>query len=140
MLLETGSRLGPYEITSAIGTSGTSKVCRARETRLGREVVIKVLPRELAEQYLERYARKRKASWREDARRIKSNLNPVIGNIRAKDVTRAVVRRILETIAERGASIEANRTLAVIRKIYNWAVGEDLLEVNPAYRIPVPAD
>ena len=93
---------------------------------------------ELAEQYLERYARKRKSSWREDARRIKTNLNPVIGNIRAKDVTRADVRRILETIAERGAPIEANRTLAVIRKIYNWAIGEDLLEVNPAYRIPAP--
>ena len=53
-------------------------------------------------------------------------------------MTRADVRRVLETIAERGAPIEANRTLAVIRKVYNWAIGEDLLEVNPAYRIPAP--
>ena len=62
----------------------------------------------------------------------------MIGNIRAKDVTRADVRRILETIAARGAPIEANRTLAVIRKVYNWAIAEDLLEINPAYRIPAP--
>ncbi len=47
MRLETGSRLGPYEITSAIGAGGMGEVYRARDTRLGREVAIKVLPREL---------------------------------------------------------------------------------------------
>ena len=47
MRLEPGSRLGPYEITSAIGAGGMGEVYRARDTRLGREVAIKVLPREL---------------------------------------------------------------------------------------------
>jgi eukaryotic-like serine/threonine-protein kinase len=47
MRLSTGSRLGPYEITSAIGAGGMGEVYRARDTRLGREVAIKVLPRDL---------------------------------------------------------------------------------------------
>ena len=44
MRLDTGSRLGPYEITGRIGAGGMGEVYRARDTRLGREVAIKVLP------------------------------------------------------------------------------------------------
>jgi serine/threonine protein kinase len=43
MRLESGSRLGPYEITGPIGAGGMGEVYRARDTRLGREVAIKVL-------------------------------------------------------------------------------------------------
>ena len=44
MHLTTGSRLGPYEITGAIGAGGMGEVYRAKDSRLGREVAIKVLP------------------------------------------------------------------------------------------------
>jgi Tol biopolymer transport system component len=44
MTLKTGSRLGPYEITAAIGAGGMGEVYRARDTQLGRDVAIKVLP------------------------------------------------------------------------------------------------
>jgi Tol biopolymer transport system component len=48
MRLEAGSRLGPYEISGPIGVGGMGEVYRARDTRLGREVAIKVLPREVS--------------------------------------------------------------------------------------------
>jgi eukaryotic-like serine/threonine-protein kinase len=44
MALSAGTRLGPYEIQSAIGAGGMGEVYRARDPRLGREVAIKVLP------------------------------------------------------------------------------------------------
>src|SRR5438477_8703957 len=44
MSLGPGARLGPYEILSAIGAGGMGEVYRARDTRLKREVAIKVLP------------------------------------------------------------------------------------------------
>jgi len=43
-----GSRLGPYEIFSAIGAGGMGEVYRARDTKLGRDVAIKVLPEAFA--------------------------------------------------------------------------------------------
>ena len=43
MTLITGSRLGPYEIVSSLGAGGMGEVYRARDTKLNRDVAIKVL-------------------------------------------------------------------------------------------------
>jgi serine/threonine protein kinase/tetratricopeptide (TPR) repeat protein len=48
MPLSVGARLGPYEILAPIGAGGMGEVYRARDTRLNREVAIKVLPEHLA--------------------------------------------------------------------------------------------
>ena len=49
MTLTTGSRLGPYEITAPLGAGGMGEVWKARDTRLDRNVAIKVLPAEFAQ-------------------------------------------------------------------------------------------
>ena len=48
MALQTGRRLGTYEILGPLGAGGMGEVYRARDTRLGREIAIKVLPAEVA--------------------------------------------------------------------------------------------
>ena len=49
MTIANGTKLGPYEIVSLIGAGGMGEVYRAKDTRLGRTVAIKVLPQHLAD-------------------------------------------------------------------------------------------
>ena len=48
MHLDSGTRLGPYEIVSPLGAGGMGEVCRARDTKLDREVAIKILRHDFA--------------------------------------------------------------------------------------------
>src|SRR5690349_17051370 len=62
MTLAAGTKLGPYEVLSAIGSGGMGEVYRARDTRLERIVAVKILPSHLssnpeAKQRFEREAR-----------------------------------------------------------------------------------
>ena len=62
MALDTGTRLGPYEILAPLGAGGMGEVYRARDTRLDRQVAIKVLPAgAVSSQSLERFEREAKA-------------------------------------------------------------------------------
>ncbi|MDL2717174.1 MAG: protein kinase [Acidobacteriota bacterium] len=49
MTLAAGTKLGPYEILALIGAGGMGEVYRAKDTRLGRDVAVKVLPAKFAE-------------------------------------------------------------------------------------------
>ena len=49
MPLAAGTQLGPYEIVSHLGTGGMGEVYRARDTRLGRTIAVKILPPHLAD-------------------------------------------------------------------------------------------
>jgi eukaryotic-like serine/threonine-protein kinase len=62
LVLSTGTRLGPYEIVSPLGVGGMGEVYRARDSKLGRSVAIKVLPSEVAKdpETLDRFRREAK--------------------------------------------------------------------------------
>ena len=63
MALTSGTKLGPYEIQSPLGAGGMGEVYRARDTRLGRDVAIKVLPSHLSSdsELKERFQREARA-------------------------------------------------------------------------------
>ena len=68
MFLTNGAKLGPYEIVAPLGSGGMGEVYRARDTRLGRNVAIKILPEQLSNDPV------RKQRFEREAKTI-SNLN-----------------------------------------------------------------
>jgi len=94
----------------------------------------------LAERWLERHAKIKKRSWQEDERMLRSNLLPALGAMKAEAITKSDVLRVIHGIMDRGASYQANRNLALVRTVFNWGLDHDLITVNPALRIPMPAE
>ncbi len=93
---------------------------------------------QLAELYLERHAKVEKRSWPEDERIIERELLPAWKNRKAGEIRRSDVIDLLDHIVERGAPVQANRTKALISKIFNFGIRRGLVEANPAYGIGNP--
>ncbi len=93
----------------------------------------------LAEEYLDRHARRHKRSWRQDERLLTVEVLPSWGSRAADSITRQDVIRLVEAVADRGAPIQANRVLALVRKLFNWAVEKDLAAASPAVNVRPPA-
>ena len=93
MPLLTGSRLGPYEILSAIGAGGMGEVYRARDSKLGRDVAIKVLPDAFARDSarMERFRREAKIL----ASLNHSNIASIYG-LEDSDTSHALVMELAE--------------------------------------------
>ncbi|WP_206456253.1 tyrosine-type recombinase/integrase [Aurantimonas marina] len=90
---------------------------------------------DLSELYVERYAKRNKKSWREDERVLRVDVLPVIGRTKAVAVKRRNILDIIDAKAETGALTQSTHILAVVRKMFGWAVDEDYLEVSPAVGI-----
>jgi integrase len=94
---------------------------------------------DLATDYIERYAKRHKRSWKEDDRILRAEILPAWRQRAIKDITRRDVRVLVEAIAARGAGIMANRTTALLSKLFKFALDDKLIEASPAVRITRPA-
>src|SRR5688500_13521984 len=118
MALAAGTRLGPYEIQSALGAGGMGEVYRARDTKLHRDVALKILP-ELHGADPDRLAR-----FEREARVLASLNHPHIGAIYGLEDSGGAPVLVLElvegpTLAERIAQgpLPLDEALAVARQI-----------------------
>ena len=95
--------------------------------------------RMLAEEYIEKYAKTHKRSWAEDERILKRDIYARWGAKRAAKITRRDVLNLLDDIVARGSPVQANRTLAVIRRMFNFGIDRDIIQSSPCYRIKPPS-
>jgi len=93
----------------------------------------------LASEYIKRWAKPRKRSWKEDQRILDKDVLPVWGKRKAQDITRRDVIVLLDSIVDRGAPIMANKIHAVLHKMFRFAVGRDAIPFNPVADMPKPA-
>jgi integrase len=94
---------------------------------------------ELVDAYLDKWARPRKRSAAEDERILKKDVISAWGRRKAKDITRRDVIDLLDAIVDRGSPIAANRTLACIRRMFNWALSRDIIPASPCAAVQAPA-
>lgn len=119
----------------------------------------------VARQFIERYAKPKNRSWLETARLLGLVPDPahkedadgkpipvakrpliVRGGVagewagmRVQNLTRRDLIELLDGITDRGAPIVANRTLAALRKFFNWCIQRGIVEANPATGVTPPA-
>lgn len=90
------------------------------------------------DQFIEKYAKHNTRGWKETKRVFDKYLKPELGEYRLKAVTSLHIRNLIEAMAET-APYMANRTLAYIRKFFNWAVDRELVPSSPVAAIKPPA-
>lgn len=93
---------------------------------------------ELATEYLEKHASKKK-SGEKDRQMLERDVLPKWKALKAHEVTKRDVTKLLDEIVERGAPISANRVLALVRKMFNFGIERSLVEANPCDHISQPA-
>src|SRR6201981_1581594 len=100
MPLAPGTHLGPYEISAPLGAGGMGEVYRARDTRLGRDVAVKILPAECSVDPI------RKQRFEREAKTISSLNHPhicVLHDVGSQDGISYLVMECVEgeTLAKR---------------------------------------
>jgi serine/threonine-protein kinase len=118
MSLASGTRVGPYEVGAPLGAGGMGQVYRARDTKLGREVAIKVLPPEFA------HDRERVARFQREAQLLAALNHPHIATIHGLEETggsQFLVMELVEggTLADRLRSgpLEVSEALTIARQV-----------------------
>ncbi len=118
--------------------SGTDPGAEKREILWADKTAFTV--KDLSDEYLEKWAKPRKAekSYKEDMRILQKDVVSAWGRRKAKDITRRDVVLLLDQIVDRGSPVAANRTLAVVRRMFNFSVDRDILGSSPCVRIQAP--
>jgi integrase len=87
---------------------------------------------ELAERYVEEYAKKKNKSWRQADYLVRSYVLPRWGKLDAKSITRADVRSLMARIA---APKVANQVVAAASPIFTWGIKQEIVAFNPCQGI-----
>jgi integrase len=89
--------------------------------------------------FIERYAKPKNRSWRETERLLQRELVPLWRRRPIATISRRDVIEALDAIVDRGAPVIACRTLAAVRKLFNWSLERGIIEATPVTGIGAPA-
>lgn len=124
-----------------IVTIGRYPILTLRKARLEAVAILSGSPHysdvtvsQLSHEYLKRYARRRKRSWRDDELMLRCHVLPRLGSYKLKRLTAGAIEALFLNITER-APIAANRVLSLIKRMLGLAMEWGYLETNPAAKI-----
>jgi len=91
-----------------------------------------------AGEYIERYAKVRKKSWKPDDGLLRRWVIPKIGRLRMDKVTRRDVVSVIDAVRDAGLARQPGKVLAVTRKMFRFAVERGVIETTPVQYISEP--
>lgn len=130
--------------------SGCDPMAQKQNARSERDVARQQAAKEidvatLAGRYINEWAKPRKRSWREDERRLNAYVVPAWGTRKVKVITRADVDALVSPIAtgeeskgERPRPAEAAHRLALVRKMFSFALDKGIIDMHPCLRMKSP--
>ncbi len=89
----------------------------------------------VVEDFIEKYAKPRNRRWAETDRIFRVNVTPAWGKRPIASIARREVIDLLEKIAAERGGYMSNRSLAVIRRLFSWAVERDVIDASPALNV-----
>ena len=95
----------------------------------------------VAASFIDKYVKRNVGEFwaREAERLLTKEINPKIGFKRLGEVKKSDVHDLLDGIVDRGSPIVANRTLAVFRRLCNWAIERGIIAISPCEKIKAPS-
>jgi integrase len=94
--------------------------------------------RAVAQEYLDRHVKRNLKSAASAERRLQRDVIAAWGERPIQNITKAHVVRLVDSIADRGAGVSANRTLQQVKAFLSWCVKRSILEVNVAVGVDLP--
>lgn len=94
--------------------------------------------RVIVEDFIRQHAKPRNRKWRENERVLDRELVAVFGERDIREIKRADVLELIDAAIERGAHYQANRILAYVRRLFNWAVERAIIDVSPINGLKAP--
>ena len=94
----------------------------------------------LVNEYIERHAKKKKITWREDLRCLNKDVLPFIGKRKARDIENRDIVLLRDRIMDRGAEMMANRVHNCLTKLFNFGIERGLLKASPCAALSLPAE
>jgi integrase len=94
--------------------------------------------REVAAEFIERHAKPNTRDWRKTEYLFRRDVLPSWATRPVREITRQDVIELIDRVADRGARIHANRVLAAVRVLFNWALSRGVIEASPASGVKAP--
>lgn len=109
----------------------------AREEAAAAEAARSITFGTVADRYLAEYVERnnRPSTIREVRRMLNRDVKPQWGERPIRDISRQDVNDLLDTIADRGALLQANRALACLKTLFSWALDNELANADPTARV-----
>ncbi|MBB1445208.1 tyrosine-type recombinase/integrase [Pseudoalteromonas sp. SG43-3] len=109
-------------------------VYETKQLSLKRQFIEDISPtvEELAKEFIERDIKVNRKDVDPVIRMFKKDILPFIGNYKLKEITRRdILNKVLDPIKDRGSNTQANKTLSILKQMFDFGVERDLMQGNP---------